>query len=379
MVETSTAPTQKIPYVSMGMGSDPEFFFHKKTLLGKMGTVIGAEKVIPKEGIRGGTPGARELNTTTKIIIDGVQAEMNPSSATCRQVMGGEISRMMHLIVKIAKDKGVAINWKPLVKVTASELKSLKPENKKFGCEPSYNAYKEVIELPDPEKYLYRAAGGHLHFGHYGTPRADHKDDMSRVFKNDPKETIKILDIIVGNTCVMIDKDEGNIERRKFYGRAGEYRLPMHGPNQGLEYRTLSNFWLRNYKMMSMVFGFARMAMGFALLNQAKKELFEAVKEEDIQKAINENDAVLAKKNFKKIKPIIEKYSTDEHSLNRINMRNFEFFVDKGIDFFFKDDVITSWTNNHFSTGGGQGWESFMAGEINTMRKQEKWKTTKKS
>jgi hypothetical protein len=352
----------------MKMGSDPEFFFHKRTLMGKMGSVIGAEKVLPKNGLK---LWPESSGNKSRFIIDGVQAEMNPESFTCRQSMGGELSAMVRTIKKLAEKKRVIINWAPLVKVSPKEMRSLSPENKKFGCEPSHNAYDDYIPMPDPEKYLFRSAGGHMHFGAYFSSG----DDMlTTAIKKDNKTVVMLLDIILGNTCVMIDRDPGNIERRKFYGRAGEYRLPTYG----LEYRVLSNFWLRSYKMMSMVFGISRIAFGFALNEEAKEALFAAVKEKDIRKAINENDAVLAKKNWKAIRPIIAKYSTTSNSLHQNNLVAFDHFVEKGMDHYFKTNPTDHWTGSECYTGAGWGFESFLEGIKVDIQNDKKAKASKK-
>ena len=80
---------------------------------------------------------------------------------------------------------------------------------------------------------------------------------VQKALHEDPLLAVKILDIVVGNTCVIMDRAPSQVERRKVYGRAGEYRLPAHG----IEYRTLSNFWLRSYQLTHLVFSLARFAI----------------------------------------------------------------------------------------------------------------------
>ena len=75
--------------------------------------------------------------------------------------------------------------------------------------------------------------------------------------------------------------------RRQFYGLAGEFRLPPHG----LEYRTLSNFWLYHRSLAHLVFGVARAAFCYALHGLRGK--FN-VSEEDVQHIVNTNDAKAA-------------------------------------------------------------------------------------
>ncbi len=54
---------------------------------------------------------------------------------------------------------------------------------------------------------------------------------------NKPLEVIKAMDIFLGVPSIFLDGDK---ERRKLYGGAGAHRVKPYG----VEYRTLSNFWL---------------------------------------------------------------------------------------------------------------------------------------
>lgn len=326
-------------------GCDPEFFFARKTKKGKAGKILGAEKIIPEKGLVLDKAG---MYSGGKTIIDGVQAELNPKPFACRAYMGDNLSYLFRDVAKNLK-RGVGINWNPLVKVTPTEMKSLSEKNRILGCSPSINAYGEPKEMPDANKYMFRSAGGHIHIG-IGTIKS--VEQAARV--------VKVLDIIVGNTCVLIDRDKGNIERRKVYGRAGEFRKPTHG----IEYRVLSNFWLKHYVLMSMVFGLTRLGISFAMDEKESKRLMELVKEEDIRNAINNNDFDLAKANFEKIKPLIEEVSGINQSLHKGNLAAFDYVVCKGIGHWIKGDPLKHWTEvgaAGFNAHGRYGWESFLA------------------
>lgn len=344
---------KQIEYLTMNFGCDPEFFFAKKTLKGRVGRIIGAEKIIPKEGVQVG-------NNTGAIIVDGVQAELNPKPSACRQNHAKLIHHALLRVSQLMKSnrrKRITINWKPTVRVTPSELRSLSPEYRILGCSPSLNAYDEHIEMPDPTTYPYRSAGGHIHIGFV---YKDGKDPVRDLLKGDLKTVVKVLDIIVGNTCILIDRDEGNIERRKAYGRAGEYRKPPHG----LEYRVLSNFWLKDYKLMSFVFGLMRLGIGFANSKEAVTKLFKAVKEEDIRNAINNNDFGLAKANFEKIKPLIIEGAHPQHSLNNIRIPLFEKFIETGgVKRWFRKNPLKHWASGRVG-GSDRGWERFLDEEL---------------
>ena len=339
--------------ITLNIGSDPEFFFAKaKTVKGKQKlVVIGAEKILPEEGI---TKKSYWQGRNSKITIDGVQAEINPAYDTCRARHTNEMKSIFQRIQKeLKKHKDITIDWSPTVRVTRAEMNSLKDSNKEFGCDPSYSAYGEQMQFPDPYKHLYRWAGGHIHLG--STYPGNAIDKLLR----QPEKVIPIMDILVGNTCVLIDRDPGNKNRRKTYGRAGEYRTPPHG----LEYRTLSNFWLRSNQLMSFVYGMSRLAVSIAANEEISKMVLKAVKIDDIRKAINENDFELAQKNFNKIRSIIEDYAPHGDTLCKDNLAAFDYFVKKGSKFYFRQDPLKHWTTvkeGHADVG----WETFLQNKV---------------
>lgn len=263
-------------------GSDPEGFFSKD------GQIIGSEKLIPKNGV----------NTYSgRIVRDGVQFELNPISGDV-SMLGRNISGLFANVQKrLNKNPGVSICFDGLVEVSEKELASLSPDTRVLGCMPSYNAYEERPINVDPVLYRKRSSGGHIHIGTFDPN-----------FMSDRRRAVPVFDIIVGNTCVLLDRDPGAIERRENYGRAGEFRLPNHG----LEYRTISNFWLRNYTLLSFTFGLAHIA--YEIASQAFhgnqkvwNDLAERVNIKNIVKAIDTNDFRLASKNFKKLVPFLRK------------------------------------------------------------------------
>jgi len=342
------------------LGCDPEFFFS-----GSKGQTTGAEKVLPENGITY-TPGTAHYDGSytsrgdvkaSKIVIDGVQAELNPRPNTCRANLGNEISacfRDLHKALQ-AQGKGIGVNFMPLVKISQKELDSLSEKSKTFGCAPSTNLYSaaESKITVNPKKYLKRSAGGHIHLGNNSSSQV--KKTLENV-----EEIVYMLDIIVGNTCVLLDRNPNNVERRKVYGRAGEYRSKEYG----LEYRTLSNFWLQSYQLMSLVTGLARMAVH--IVSQSGKdrdfagEIKAAVKKDDIVKAIQENDFALAYANFLKIENIIVEIATDSYSypITKDVINEFHWFIRKGISYWFKHDPFQHWIT--LPEGHGKGWETFL-------------------
>jgi len=275
------------------MGCDPEFFITKN------GKVIGAEHVLPKEGL---------IGPRGKFIIDGVQIEMNPAPSYCRGLLGnyiGDCFRLLerHLELGGYKKEGVSVSFDNTVKITRTNFEKLSNNCKQFGCSVSNNVgpdgqiMRSYIDV-DPTVYRSRSGGGHIHFGDY--EYTNRPGQVKKALKN-VQVMVPVLDIILGNTMVLIDRDRGNRERRKTYGRAGEFRLPSYG----LEYRTPSNFWLKSPVLFSLAFGLARLAVQLVVEsdreNNYVKELLSRVDMEDIHDAINRNSALKARRNFDKI------------------------------------------------------------------------------
>lgn len=325
---------RKVSHELVTFGSDPEFFFSKN------GEVVIAGEVLPEKGLKAGIG---------KFIIDGVQAEFNPPPETCRARMFSNFRALFSYLRETIR-QDVELDFSQIKKLPKKQLDKIEEKHKKFGCDPSKNYYGKSDITVDPMVYPFRSAGGHIHLGRHNTY-------TNKVLEN-PDRLVPILDLIVGNTCVLIDRDKGNIERRKVYGRAGEYRLPPHG----LEYRTLSNFWLRSYPLMSMVFGLARFAINI-VASDLDEEYLKLVDLKDVQKAINENDFDLALSNFNKIRDLIAQttdidYGDFAHPLNSESLEWFEHFVDMGQDHWFSKDIKENWdsiTNDH-----NQGFECFL-------------------
>lgn len=315
------------------LGTDPEAFFKHKN------QIIGSEKLIPAKGIS--TPYGR-------IVRDGVQFELNPRSGTSVDELGHNISGLFVELRRILSDhKGVSICLDGLVEVSRAELDSLSPECQVLGCKPSFNIYDTPAINVDPVLYQKRSAGGHIHVG-----------VSNRKVLDIIRHCIATMDIVVGNSCVLLDRDLGAAERRENYGRAGEFRLP----NYGFEYRTTSNFWIHSFTLMSFVFGLAQFAESIVSeVADGNKELWnDLANKVDIEKvktAINTNNFSLALANFERIIPFLERHlPSDGVSLTPNNLRSFIRFA-KSVNkhngvagMYPPTQVIRNWTSKRYIT-----------------------------
>lgn len=363
-------------WFGLAHGCDPELFVSRTAgLIRKRKAIVGSEIVIPPEGIKVGGWG--------EIVRDGVQIELHPKPSTCRESLSYYIQQCFITLndqVNIAAGRlkqPLIIDFTPVVSLSRGDLAKLTPESQRLGCIPSKNIYgKEHIEK-DGTKYLTRSAAGHLHFGSTSLING----------KLDPIGLVKACDVLIGNTMVMLDRDPNAALRRKVYGRAGEYRTPTHG----LEYRTLSNFWLHSYQLMSFVFAMARMAFSVVgakyppsksdyyanPMLDAEEQLMKNVDLRKIEQAINTNDYELARSNYENmVKPFLAQITTN-YGIGANQLGQFDFFLDQirradleghpqPLSIWFPADPLKAWMNK-----GPIGWENFLAQQVHSeMRKK---------
>lgn len=265
------------PNIRVSLGSDPELFVKKDN------KVVPSKFVVPS--------GVREVTE------DGFQIELNPSTDSCRQVSAAFIqSALNHADTAVQKIPGASLSLDVGVIIDDKTWKASDNDVKRFGCSPTSNAYEEKRKLPTGMRVKFRAGGGHIHLGLGGPGNFKPKS------KEAERKLVKLMDIFAGNTMVLLDRDSANARRRKHYGRAGEYRTKTYG----LEYRVLSNFWLRGYLLWSLATAQLRTAILVQHLN-LEDEVLGLFKESDIKKAINENDFDLAMQNFNILKEWMEK------------------------------------------------------------------------
>ena len=143
------------------------------------------------------------------------------------------------------------------------ELLDGEPQAFMFGCEPDFNAWTEK-ENPKPKpasKYM-RAAGGHIHV----------ETDL------DKNKVVQAMDFFLGIPSLLMDE---NPLRRKMYGKAGAHRPKSYG----VEYRTLSNFWIFEDKYIKWVWDNTQRALDAVA---SRKDY--SCSGEHIQRVINSNN-----------------------------------------------------------------------------------------
>ena len=173
------------------------------------------------------------------IEVDNVLAEFQIEPTDDRTTF---IIRVKRGIQAIRDESGMDVCIKSSHEFTKQYLKSLPPKAYVFGCNRDMNAYTEGLN-PKPNPYTNtRTAGGHLHI------------DMPDKGLEGRAMLVKLCDLYLGVPSVLLDSDRA---RRRMYGKAGAFRRKQYG----IEYRTLSNFWLRDEKLMGWVYDQVRVAL----------------------------------------------------------------------------------------------------------------------
>lgn len=252
-------------------GSDPEVFAFTAT-----NKVIPAWKYLKF--------GSKDTRGAT-IYYDGVQAEFTVSADHCHNYVTDHIQAQLVSLQSLLKqyDPTAELCAQDVVRLDTDTLLTSADEHIMLGCSPSKNAYPGVrrIDIGDPRQHPYRYAGTHLHMSVSGYPN---KPSWW------PDGVVVAMDKICGLLLTALGRDMENPERRKTYGRAGEYRLP--GPaHLRLEYRTPGAFLLHHPALFNFAADMARSAYRMGLLMDGR--LMDIP---DVQAIINECDADAATK-----------------------------------------------------------------------------------
>jgi len=156
-------------------------------------------------------------------------------------------------------------------------------EAKTFGCLPDFNAWtEEENEFMNAEDSNLRSCGGHIHIGYKDG------DNMDTALK-----LIKALDLFLGVESVLLDEDT---KRRKLYGQSGSFRKTSYG----VEYRVLSNFWIKSPKSITWIWNKLMEAIKFV----NEEHTINVEESEIIQRCINESDESTALYLMDKYAPI---------------------------------------------------------------------------
>ncbi|UOF79325.1 phage phieco32-like cooH.nH2 ligase-type [Caudoviricetes sp.] len=250
------------------VGSDPECFLRssKGRLVSSIGLLPG-NKTYPFKTEHG------------SIQSDNILAEFNSLPSTNKEEFILNHKLVIKDLVDIIKPLDLKLDFISSA-VCSNQLLS-EPLARLAGCEPDYCAWTGLENRPpDYMNNNVRVAGGHLHISFLDSDGS----------LEDRLKFVRALDLVLGVPSVLLDSD---VRRRELYGKAGAFRpkfTDRNDPYNGIEYRTLSNFWLKSESLMSFVWdGVERVYNSFKELSELATNL-----ESLIVPTINNSDREMA-------------------------------------------------------------------------------------
>lgn len=189
-------------------GCDPEILFQCRHSL----CFVSAEGMLP------GTKSNPYPVNRGSVQVDNVCGEFNTDPVSSATDFNSVVAEVCAQMLDMVADHGLVASRESVADYPVTEHSML------AGCDPDWNAYTlRLNPIPDYVSNTLRSAGGHLHFG----------IDVSR---EEVIQLVKACDLLITAPMLRFEDER----RRKFYGRAGSFRLKPYG----VEYRTPSNLWV---------------------------------------------------------------------------------------------------------------------------------------
>jgi hypothetical protein len=246
-------------------GADPELFVRKgETFLSGYGLIQGdKDQPFPVEA------GA--------VQVDGMALEFNINPVDTEEEFLYNIETVLAQLRAMVPD--YEVEAVPVAHFTEEYMASQPKKAKELGCDPDFNAWTGMQnEAPNPD-VNFRTGSGHLHVGW-----TEGEDIRDIAHKETAMTLVRQMDFYLALPSLLFDKEK---QRRELYGKAGACRVKPYG----VEYRVLSNSWLRSKELTSWAFRSAKQAVTDLLDGKNLQDTFG-----DIQEIINTSNVEEAMK-----------------------------------------------------------------------------------
>lgn len=221
------------------VGCDPEFFLFDI----KKGAHVSAHGMVP------GTKKEPYKLKDGAVQLDGTAVEFNINPASTSEEFEHNINSVLSQIRAMIPER-YRFSYTPFVVYEESYFKTLPKECLELGCEPDYSAYtgmvKQVPVLVGEDARM-RTGSGHIHIGWTNGVKDPYNGDHYK----DCIIIAKVLDkhfIESGLENVWCSPEEQQ-RRLRLYGNGGAFRPKPYG----VEYRALSNKWLKYPKLYKVI------------------------------------------------------------------------------------------------------------------------------
>lgn len=214
------------------IGADPEVFVQVNSKFISGHTFPCGTKEAPRRVLNG------------YVQVDGCALEFNVTPAKTRAEFVDNTIRVfrdLHNLVRLSAPEASLIA-SPTVHFGKEYLDSLPKEVTRLGCNSDWNAYTMSENAPPDSDQTFRTGSGHIHVGFTEGANPGSVEHLKKC-----SFLAKELDYFLGLPSLMWDSDK---ERRCLYGKPGAFRPKSYG----MEYRVLSNAWLRSKTTMELVY-----------------------------------------------------------------------------------------------------------------------------
>lgn len=217
--------------INVTIGCDPEFF------LRKMYKPVSAHEFLP---VFGGKYNPLKVDGGA-VQVDGTAIEFNIDPASTSTEFVHNIEKVKNYL-RDSISKEYEFKFEPVQLYDKDTFDKIPEEAKELGCEPDFDAY-TLAANPKPDvTSTMRTASGHIHIGW-----TNDIDVSSADARADCAALVKQLDAVLYPASLTWDTDTN---RRKMYGAPGAFRPKPYG----VEYRVLSNAWLKHKRIQEWIF-----------------------------------------------------------------------------------------------------------------------------
>jgi hypothetical protein len=193
--------------------------------------------------------------------VDGMALEFNIDPSSTGVEFVNNINSVREQLQNMVP--GYELVAVPVADFSRDYLDNLPREATELGCNPDLNAWSNGSINPTPDASVsFRSGAGHIHIG-WGKDY----DIRSKNHLKDCISVVKQLDYYLGIPSLLWDDDN---RRRSLYGKAGAFRVKSYG----VEYRTLSNAWLNDQRLIMWVYSATRQAVDDLLNGKNMEEKY---------------------------------------------------------------------------------------------------------
>lgn len=211
------------------IGCDPEYFVKVKGDNVSAHGLVDGDKANPLKLQHGA------------VQVDGTALEFNIDPARTREEFLYNIDAVLDQVRALVPKK-YEFAFDPVADYDEETYKNIPADALVLGCEPDFNAYSGEINNAPNAEVMFRTAAGHVHFGW-----TDGADPHEGGHFMDSRSVTAMADYLIGLPLAVMEP--GN-KRKDLYGKAGAFRPKPYG----CEWRTSSNFWLKNEELRGLVY-----------------------------------------------------------------------------------------------------------------------------